>query len=272
MRSVEASPNADPLAPAGFVSRGHGTGRFRGALDVTLDLPLASLGTRALAQVVDIGILFLVFAAMLAGWTLMSGSLGWLFAALVVGMFVVQWGYFVACELLMHGQTPGKHLLRLRVVTEDGTPAGVVAILIRNLIRHIDLLPPVYGIGSLTILATQRGQRLGDIAAGTLVVREPEPVPTFAIRRWPAGFTRDDVALMEAYFERQGTLPPERNRLLARRILDWLGARFPEFVESKERVPVPEDRLEELFSRPPDTGARGASDTGATAARPVEKS
>ncbi|MDH3283619.1 MAG: RDD family protein [Acidobacteriota bacterium] len=267
MEGTGAPRRERPSAPAERAPRGHATGRFRGALDVTLDLPLASLGTRALAQVVDAGVLFLAFATLLAGWTLAGGGLSWVFAALLIAMFLLEWGYFAAFELFMHGQTPGKRLLRLRVVTEDGTPAGVIAVLVRNLIRHVDLMPPFYGIGSLTILATSRGQRLGDLAAGTLVVREPDPVPSLAIRRWPAGFTTDDVALMEAYFERSHTLPPVRSRLLARRLLDWLATSFPEFVGGAERVAMPETRLVELFSPPPAGQDRGAGDAVTGAAR-----
>ena len=130
-------------------------GTFVGALDVQIDLPLASIGSRALALALDMLGLLIAFLFFMSLLTLVGSFLGaagnLLIAAIVVLFFLTFWGYFVACELLMGGQSPGKRLCGLRVVQEDGTNVGVVASLVRNLLRAVDFLPGGYGIGVLTM-------------------------------------------------------------------------------------------------------------------------
>ena len=94
---------------------------------------------------------------------------------LVLLTFAMSWSYFVLLEWLWQGQTIGKRMYGLRVIRDDGAPAGFLAVLIRNLLRLVDFLPAFYGLGLLTVIVTSRSQRLGDIAAGTYVVRAPRP-------------------------------------------------------------------------------------------------
>ena len=146
--------------------------------NVVLRYDLAGGGNRGFAAVVD----FAVAALLVAG----MGSVGVIVVSffprstvlagvLIAATLFVGWAYFVALEWLGDGQTLGKRIFGLRVISADGSPAPFSAILIRNLLRVVDFLPAFYGIGLLAIVATSRSQRLGDLAAGTFVVRAPRP-------------------------------------------------------------------------------------------------
>jgi hypothetical protein len=93
---------------------------------------------------------------------------------MVLIFFVVFWGYFMLFETLWSGQTPGKRAGRLRVIRRDGQPVGASEVLIRNLVRIVDFLPGFYGIGLVVMFIDKEARRLGDMAAGTIVVREGE--------------------------------------------------------------------------------------------------
>ena len=146
---------------------------------VILRYDLAGGGNRGFAALVDfiiasvifVGALFLMQQAVnLFG----TGALT-LSGALVLVTFFITWCYFVLLEWLWQGQTVGKRMYGLRVIGEDGSPATFTAVLVRNLARIIDFLPGFYAVGLLTVIVTPRSQRLGDLAAGTYVVRAPKP-------------------------------------------------------------------------------------------------
>ncbi len=150
-------------------------------------LVVAGLGSRALATMVDVVIQGAVFYALFTLVALAVGITGSGIAAdsdseaVVVALvaimtFVVLFGYHVAFEVLGAGRSPGKRTMGLRVVDEQGGPVRFRASAIRNLVRIADLLPGLYGIGMVTIVLHPRSQRLGDIAAGTLVVRDRRAV------------------------------------------------------------------------------------------------
>lgn len=165
--------------------------RARPTLDATLDVEtpeqvvvsytLAGIGTRGAAALIDL-LLMLVLAGTL--W-FTTGSIaravpalraltvgGWLMAVVIIGQFLILWGYFVTFEALWDGQTPGKRLLGLRVVRNGGGGVDLGASAARNLIRFVDFLPFGYFFGMIAVVANQRNQRLGDLVAGTIVVRE----------------------------------------------------------------------------------------------------
>ncbi|MEK7863761.1 MAG: RDD family protein, partial [Chloroflexota bacterium] len=146
---------------------------------VVLRYDLAGGGNRGFAAVVDFLIATLVvIGAIFAFETAnewVGGSAVQFFGVSVLLTFGIAWAYFILLEWLWQGQTVGKRLFGLRVIRDDGAPAGFVAVLIRNLVRIIDFLPGFYGLGLLFIIVTSRSQRLGDIAAGTYVVRAPRP-------------------------------------------------------------------------------------------------
>lgn len=138
---------------------------------VELELTLAGVGSRFISALID----FLVEGALIVALTLVL--LATLprpiaVAGIALGAFALIWGYHVLFETLASGRSPGKRAAGLRVVRAGGAPVRLRSSAVRNLIRIVDLLPPVtYGVGAVSILATGRNQRLGDLAAGTLVVR-----------------------------------------------------------------------------------------------------
>jgi uncharacterized RDD family membrane protein YckC len=168
---------------------------------VPLAFALASIGNRFLAVAIDHFIQY--FSIFVVAWIVISlsgfnaysaGSKAselfqempkWTLAILIVVIFLIFAGYFVVFEWLWNGQTPGKRLLKLRVIREDGRPITFWEALARNLLRIFDAVPgfiiPVYSIGLITIFTSRRDQRIGDVFAGTVVVRERlDEAPTFA--------------------------------------------------------------------------------------------
>jgi uncharacterized RDD family membrane protein YckC len=121
---------------------------------------------------ISVGILFLVSELYGSGsWAAESGAV-WLYAVVSFLLFCVFWGYYIFFEMLTNGQSPGKRLVGLRVLRSNGTPIALSESVIRNLVRLIDFLPSLYGVGVVTMFIDRRSRRLGDLAAGTLVVHE----------------------------------------------------------------------------------------------------
>ena len=166
---------------------------------VPLEFALASIGNRFLAVAIDHLIQYL--AIFIVAWAFISfsglgGSFGssarglieempkWTLAILIIVIFLLFSGYFVLFEWLWNGQTPGKRLMKLRVIREDGRPITFWESLARNLLRMFDalpwILPPAYSVGLVVVFASRRDQRIGDIFAGTVVIRERgTEAPTF---------------------------------------------------------------------------------------------
>lgn len=141
---------------------------------VELRLPVAGLAPRALAWLIDA----LIKGAIIFAATVVRGIMGGTsFALYLILLFFLLWFYNVLFEVFRHGATPGKSTLGIRVVNANGTPVGWSGSLIRNLIRNIDFMPGVYLFGFISVMLTEKFQRLGDLAAGTLVVYEPRPKP-----------------------------------------------------------------------------------------------
>jgi uncharacterized RDD family membrane protein YckC len=154
---------------------------------------------------------------------------GVLAAGLVVAAFLVQFGYDVLFETLGSGRTPGKRWTGLRVVMKSGGPVGFVASSVRNILRIVDALPGFYLVAILSVLFTSNNQRLGDLAAGTLVVRERRQAralppsadsparPTDAdAGLWDvSAVSADEVATVRRFLERRATLTPDARERLA---------------------------------------------------------
>jgi uncharacterized RDD family membrane protein YckC len=144
---------------------------------VSFDYQVAGLGTRAIAQVLDLlivgGLLLAVYFVALA--VSLAGSS----VAVIVGLiggFVVIFGYFWVSEALWSGQTIGKKAFRLRVVGDRGEPLTFAQAGIRNIVRIVDFLPYAYGVGLIVLFVNGKGKRLGDLAAGTIVVKDSDHV------------------------------------------------------------------------------------------------
>jgi uncharacterized RDD family membrane protein YckC len=141
---------------------------------------VGGIGSRFLAAIVDsllIGIaeivVFVLIGLTISSLDLGASATGSVLAALGgLLAFAILWGYYIAFELLWNGQSPGKRMIGLRVVREGGRPITFVGSAIRNLIRIVDFLPFFYGIGVVVMFVDRRARRLGDLAAGTLVVKE----------------------------------------------------------------------------------------------------
>ncbi|MFN7133634.1 MAG: RDD family protein, partial [Myxococcales bacterium] len=170
---------------------------------------------------------------------------GVLQALLVLAAFAVQWGYWIAFELLWRGQSPGKRLLKLRVVTLEGRPVGFFESALRNVARTADFLPFGYALGLLTMASNERSRRLGDLLAGTVVIRERrvdlsrydaaataravdaeefELLADFLARRqWLSPAARERVALeLAAHFAERQSQPPPANAAEAEARLERL--------------------------------------------------
>lgn len=145
---------------------------------VSFQFQLAGVGTRAIAQILDL----LILAGVLIGVFILAGSLGSeglevvAYLVAVIGTFVVVFGYFWACEAFWSGQTVGKKVFRLRAVGDRGEPMTFFQAGIRNLVRLVDFLPYGYGVGMVVLFLNGKGKRLGDIAAGTIVVKDSDYV------------------------------------------------------------------------------------------------
>jgi uncharacterized RDD family membrane protein YckC len=149
---------------------------------VAIELPLAGIGSRFIAIMVDyliwgfaLLILGLLAAVIIPALNLFNDiSAYWAIGIIVLIVFLLQWGYFALFEAFGNGRTPGKRVARIRVIHQSGRGINFVEALARNLVRAIDYLPSFYGVGIVTIFLSRRNQRLGDLVAGTLVVRDRE--------------------------------------------------------------------------------------------------
>lgn len=187
-----------------------------------VDLTLAGIGSRFLATMLDLLILAIVaVAGLLLSAAIFDG--GVLTLILSIGGFLLLFGYDVLFEVRANGRTPGKRAAGLRVVRDSGAPVTFLTSAIRNVLRVIDILPGVYGIAMISIFATRRNQRLGDLAAGTLVVRERTAAPAadadLAAERtygWDtSGVTAEDLAVVRSFLNRRATLNPGARAQLA---------------------------------------------------------
>lgn len=159
--------------------------RVRTPEGVAFTVRLASPVLRAGAFIVDLAAVsvgWMVLATLLSLLNLVSRDIAGL--VMTVTYFLLSQGYGIACEWLWRGQTLGKRVLRLRVVDARGLRLSFVQVVLRNLLRFVDGLPMFYLVGGVAALLNRRAQRLGDLAADTLVVWEPaEAQPDFAVLR-----------------------------------------------------------------------------------------
>jgi len=150
---------------------------------------VAGLGPRIGAHLLDILIVFSIIYGLSTGLTLLAlatRSEVWM-GAILMASSLVPFLYFILLEGLWSGQTVGKKAARIRVTMADGTPVTFGAALSRNLLRPADLLPGVYLVGIAAIFLNPRSQRLGDLAAGTVVVLEKRSESYYALTPHKAG-------------------------------------------------------------------------------------
>jgi len=220
--------------------------------NVAFGYEIAGIGSRFLAALVDTtlivileGIVALTMALMLNNldggkFLNNSRSVAWLAAAGGLLTFAFFWGYYIFFEMLWNGQSPGKRLAGLRVIRVDGMPENLSESTIRNLVRIVDFLPAYYGIGVITMFINDQSRRLGDLAAGTLVVHDRGPVSLTSLEEtkpplpsaasleldWPVDrLSPADLQLAEEFLRRRDELfnRVELSQQIARSLFDKMG-------------------------------------------------
>lgn len=205
-----------------------------------IELNLAGLGSRIAAAVFDTLMLGVVLALAAFGLFSLADRLGSPLLAVGIGWLVVMVltiGYFVAFETFNDGRTPGKTMIGIRVMGADGQPVRFGPSLVRNLLRLVDLFPAFPIIGPISILVSDRNQRLGDLAAGTIVVRRERSGPTSWIEtvepdpstaHWDVSGVGDaDLELARRFLGRREDLVAEKRAEHARAIAARLRQRVP---------------------------------------------
>jgi uncharacterized RDD family membrane protein YckC len=211
-----------------------------------LEFPLAGIGSRFLAialdtllQVAAMGVVGMVLIAVTIPFSLFFRSSGlWVVAILILFVFTMDVGYFALFEALWNGQTPGKRWTHLRVIKDSGRPISAYDAVLRNLLRIVDWLPTLYAAGIITMIISRENRRIGDYAAGTVVVHEKplegvsqiwkiRAVPAHTVPLgWSAQVTPEELQLVETFLERRDSLPPEVRRAMARQIADRIAGRI----------------------------------------------
>jgi uncharacterized RDD family membrane protein YckC len=207
---------------------------------VDLELTLAGVGSRFSAALIDFLIQLALLAALSVAFLIGGDFSGWGGALWVILAFLLFAGYDVLFEVLNAGRTPGKRLNGIRVVRVDGSPVRFLTSAVRNALRLIDMLF-FYLVGITSILVTKRNQRLGDLAAGTLVVRErlatipPTPFAEIAApqpqgewQSWDVGgITAEELSAVRSFLARRHELTPEARQLLADELADGFRRKVP---------------------------------------------
>lgn len=192
---------------------------------VDLGLRIAGPVPRALAWAIDAAIRYaVVFGLSLVVFSLAKLGMG----VFLVVLFLLEWLYPVYFEVT-RGATPGKKALGLVVLHDNGTPVGWTASLIRNLLRVVDFFPVLYATGLASVLISRQFKRLGDLAAGTLVVyaeqgRAAAEIPQAEPLPLPVAVSVDEQRALLDFAERSGTLAPARVAELAEILTGQHGA------------------------------------------------
>ena len=214
---------------------------------VNISYSIAGLGTRFLALSIDIIIQTITISVLILS---LYGSLDFGFAsqdlylAVIIIIFaVIYYLYFLIFELILKGRTPGKALLHIRVVRMDGRAVDLSGIVLRNLIRLIDFLPGFYTVGAICMFVNKDSRRLGDIVAGTIVVRDERKVTLSSIlasqtQALQTPLNDDEYPVVRDFIARKKNLSKEvRQKLsqeIARPIFERLQTPLPERANAEQ--------------------------------------
>ncbi|MEH7415366.1 RDD family protein [Neobacillus drentensis] len=232
---------------------------------VAIQFKIAGLGSRAAAFIVDQVVLMLVnIVTIVILFFVMDGMESTPFflkestfpiAVVVIGLFILNWGYFFFFEFFSGGRTLGKKVVGIRVIQENGHSITLLSSFIRNLVRLIDSLPTAYFLGIVMIFFHPKHKRLGDLVAGTIVVHERKakkkkklsPIEKeinlrglsqndLGLDEWTLkSFTAKDWKLVSTYASRFHQLPVEERNQLTKQIADLLLTKTGiDLVEKKE--------------------------------------
>jgi uncharacterized RDD family membrane protein YckC len=256
---------------------------------VAIRFPVAGIGSRFLAlladsllQAVGYGVVVLLFVLMVSAMPRVANAPApsanaekWVIAAVILFHFLIYWGYFTLFEAFWNGQTPGKRFCKLRVIRDSGRQITLFESMTRNLVRIVDWLPGIYAVGIITMISNKRNKRLGDLAAGTVVVHEraaeaplwsgtgsrtitaaaftPPPVapspfapaavdlPADAVAR----LSPDDLNVIDHFFSRAIDIDIARREQLADRLARQMTARMG--IEMPDGIPA--ERVLESIAR-----------------------
>lgn len=232
---------------------------------IALEFPVAGLGSRGMALLVDSLIQLAVVIVVVIFTAIVSPDLNlywvsaskWMTAIVIFVLFGLYWGYFAIFEVLWNGQTPGKRQAKIRVITASGRPINAFEAIARNFLRAIDS-QFAYAVGAIAIAVDKKNRRLGDMVAGTVVIHEVQeqgdsywysqksaeasPVSPEAI----SAMTAQEFQLIETFLNRRLDLPLDQRQQTAHNIADRMGARLN--VAAADRS-SPENFLEELSRR-----------------------
>lgn len=207
---------------------------------IAFSYELAGLGSRFLAVAIDVAIQTLVMIGIIwglvyAGTHMSSAAMrdasraskfeeSLAIAFIITIIFVIYFGYFIIFETFWNGQTPGKKLMGLRVVRDGGYPADFASIAIRNVIRVGEAVAGLYAISAVAALMSPENKRLGDMAAGTLVVRDTAAAKLAAILEEPPDaarpimLTAEERSLIDLFVVRRQGMAPGNRAVMAARI------------------------------------------------------
>ena len=212
---------------------------------VDLEVELGGLGSRFIAELLDTGLKAIAIGALALLLSVFESGLAT--AILLVLTFAIWFGYDVLFEVLAAGRTPGKRACGLRVVRTGGQPVGFLTSSVRNLVRVVDGPGTAYVAGIVAILVSKKNQRLGDMAAGTLVIREPKtpgpvapvfarpesipppppapwarPDPSATVTWDVSAISQEELAAVRQFLDRRWTIDPAARRKLAWQLAEGL--------------------------------------------------
>ena len=255
---------------------------------MVLSYTIAGVGSRAFAALIDYLICFIFMVLISIGIMTFASrgnfgltrnaSVAWAIAMIVLVQFAILWGYYVLFEALADGQTPGKRSQRLRVVRDGGYSVTFGASAVRNLVRIVDMQPFImYAVGMTSVIVSRTGKRLGDLAAGTIVVKEalvrqPAVVAARARREPDAGamplhsaLTEAEFQLLDRFLQRRADLDPVRRVAMGRQLVDRFASALAPYADLPQTT-----QLSRLFESEQGARARGLAarhDTGAARER-----
>jgi uncharacterized RDD family membrane protein YckC len=206
-----------------------------------LEFPLAGIGSRFLGMAADTAIQIVLGLVLFIGAGLLLPSFSfiskatpqWIIAGMIFAIFLLNSAYYAFFESIWNGQTPGKRYAQLRVMKDDGRPISAYDAIVRNLMRIVDQLPALYGVGVICVLFSKESKRLGDYVAGTVVVHEKtlegvRPIgeahadatlPTFDA----SSITLDELRLIETFIHRRDSWEPGVRTTMATQIATRIG-------------------------------------------------
>ncbi len=200
---------------------------------LALEMTLAGIGSRAVAAILDA--LIIIGATIGFGFVVSISGLAESLPAAIIAFALwnlLVLAYFPLFETLNSGQTPGKRRAGIQVVRADGGPVSFLPVLIRNLVRIIDFLPMLYGVGLVVMFASKNNQRLGDLAAGTVVVKRAggqdpmlaprlPPATSVPVTGWDVtAVSKEEVGVIRRFLDRRATLQQGPRAALAAQLYE----------------------------------------------------